>query len=255
MRALDFPDLPQAPVRLCALSQDAPEVIAALEGKGIEVAPVPPSPWLPDPVASHGDMQLRTLGGGKALVARGSSRLKEHLFQKGIEVLETANYPGKAYPQDIFLNYLILDGFCCGHKGGMARELWTHCLETGLEMIAVAQGYARCSVAVAGRNLAITADRTLHQILSQRRVHTLLIDPGDISLPGYDTGFIGGCCGLIDRSLLAFTGSLEGYSQGPAIQRFLHDHGVKCCSLTDGPMADVGGIIPLMERDAGERDG
>ena len=68
-------------------------------------------------------------------------------------------------------------------------------------------------------------------------------------LPGYDTGFVGGCCGLIDKGLLAFTGSIEKFHQGERIIDFLQQHGIRFCSLTDGPMRDIGGILPLMEEE------
>lgn len=246
IRPLTFPDLPSAFVRLCAVSEEAPEVISALEEKGIEVIPISSSPYLPEPVASHGDMQLRTLPKGKALVIPGFGE-KEHLCEKGIEVEEIRELPGKKYPRDILLNSLLLGKFCYGLRRGLASELLEYCAATGTELVNCVQGYARCSVAVAGPDLAITGDRGLYRLLSQRAIHCLLIEPGGILLPGYDTGFIGGCCGLIDKDLLAFTGNIESFHQGRAIMEFLRQHGIRFCSLTNGPMRDIGGILPLLE--------
>ena len=79
----------------------------------------------------------------------------------------------------------------------------------------------------------------------KKGIDVLLIPPGDICLPGYDTGFIGGCCGLIDKNILAFTGSLSEYSHGHKIIKFLEDHNVQYDCLLPGKMLDIGGVIPL----------
>ena len=75
----------------------------------------------------------------------------------------------------------------------------------------------------------------------------LLIQPGHIQLPGYDTGFLGGCCGKLAADKLAFTGQLDLHPDGQRIQSFLEQRGVTAVELTTGPLIDVGGIVPLME--------
>ena len=75
----------------------------------------------------------------------------------------------------------------------------------------------------------------------------LLIEAGSIQLPGYDTGFIGGCCGKLSPDKMAFTGSLKNHPSGTRIQIFLREHGVTPLELCQGPLIDVGVIIPLAE--------
>ncbi|MEG2073800.1 MAG: hypothetical protein RRY54_03445, partial [Angelakisella sp.] len=80
-------------------------------------------------------------------------------------------------------------------------------------------------------------------------IDTLLCGGGDILLPNYDTGFIGGCCGLISSNQLAFTGNLNYYRYGGEVLEFLEKHKVSPIYLTDGKLLDIGGILPLMEED------
>ena len=76
----------------------------------------------------------------------------------------------------------------------------------------------------------------------------LLINEHGILLDGYDYGFIGGCCGLIDKDVLAFTGALDSLRCAPQIRAFLEKHHVKPVELTRNQMVDIGGILPLKER-------
>ncbi len=247
MKPLSQAELPDAPVRLCAVSEAAVSVIKALQERGIQVLEVKRHPKLAAPVASHPDMLLRPLPSGKLLGMAGL-RFRETLFGKGIEVREILRQPEEIYPGDILLNSLILGNFCYGRRLSAAQELLDYCANGGLEFVDCRQGYARCSVAVAGAQLAITADKGLHHALSSRGVECLLIPPGGILLPGYNTGFIGGCCGLLDKDLLAFSGDLEKFCYGEIIMEFLDHHHVRYCSLTAGPMWDIGGIVPLLQK-------
>ena len=56
---------------------------------------------------------------------------------------------------------------------------------------------------------------------------------------------IGGCCGLIDKDVLAFTGRLDSLDFEKPIRDFLDKHGVRIVELTQNPMLDIGGILPL----------
>ncbi|WP_418544946.1 DUF6873 family GME fold protein, partial [Hominenteromicrobium sp.] len=71
-----------------------------------------------------------------------------------------------------------------------------------------------------------------------------------VFLDGYDYGFLGGCCGLIDKNVVAFTGKLDSLECAAEIRTFLEKHCVQYIELTQNQMIDIGGILPLMEFDA-----
>lgn len=74
-----------------------------------------------------------------------------------------------------------------------------------------------------------------------------MLSKGQIKLIGHEYGFIGGCCGFIDKNLLAFNGRLDTIDDADKIKDFLGKYNVKYIELTDAPLTDIGGIVPLFE--------
>ena len=245
MAFLEIPGLPEKQVSLCAVSSRFPSITEALAGEGIEVLTVPPLSVLPAPVASHADLQLMPLGGNRVLAAEEAAEPSKQLRQKGYEVVINDLPLGDRYPQDISLNFLVVEKMVFGHQKAMSHTLKNIILENRWHFLYSRQGYARCSVCLVSSNSAITSDPTLYGLLTAAGLDVLKLPPGDILLPGYDTGFIGGCCGLIHPRRMAFTGSLEYYHCGMAVVRFLERYQIEPVFLRKGKLLDVGGIIPL----------
>ena len=65
----------------------------------------------------------------------------------------------------------------------------------------------------------------------------------------YDYGFIGGCCGLINKNVLLFNGDLSLHSDFDKIKKFLYDNNVNYIDIKGKPLTDIGSIIPIMEKD------
>lgn len=74
-----------------------------------------------------------------------------------------------------------------------------------------------------------------------------MLSKGQIKLSGYSYGFIGGCCGFIDKNLIAFNGKLSTYNDAGKIKNFLRKYNVNYVELTDKPLTDIGGIVPIFE--------
>ncbi len=243
-RFVETPNLPQRRVKVCALSGDERHRYAAdaLRALGIACIPTEACARLPRPVAYHADMQLLHLGGRHFALEDSCRALREGLLSRGatVDCLEQAD---DRYPGDCVLNALILGGrFYCAEQppAGWKRAL-------GANLRFVKQGYTRCSCAVVAKNAVITADRGIGTKLRADGVDCLVIPPGEITLEGYDCGFIGGCCGLVDRGVLAFTGDISRLSYGGMIADFLQKQGVRAVALRSGIPEDIGGILPLTE--------
>ena len=241
------PNLPTSRVTLCAVSSLFPAVIAALQARGIEVIPVKPQAPLPAPVAHHADMLLHHLGGRRVLVAKQAVDLAKTLRQKGFEVDTTPHELAAQYPGDCGLNCARIGNRLFTRKSNLPPNLLEYCQQQGIHIIEVAQGYAKCSVCIVDENAIITADPSIAAAAEGQGIAVLRISPGNIRLEGYPYGFIGGCCGLIGAKLLAFAGDIMTHPDGAAILHFLQSRGVKAVSLTDGPLQDVGSIIPLKQ--------
>lgn len=248
-RFLEIPSLPSGAVTLAAVSCAHPQIIRGLERLGIEVVPVSACEGLPLPVRTHADMICIHLGGSDVIVARRKKDLVEALKRNGFHIVETQRTLGGTYPQDCLLNAVLLRKHLFARMDGLDPELISACRTKGLEITDVRQGYAKCSTAVIGGNEWITADPAIARAARSAGVDVLQIRPGHIELAGYGYGFIGGCCGCISKDVVAFTGKLDSHPDGFAIRSFLERIGKRALELSNGPLIDVGGILPLKEKD------
>ena len=105
------------------------------------------------------------------------------------------------------------------------------------------KGYTKCSVAIVNDNAIITSDFAIAKALTSNNFDVLLLPPGDIILEGLDYGFIGGTCGLVDKNILAFFGTLDKYAYGSEVKEFLKKHKVEPYYLSDLKLTDRGSII------------
>ena len=112
-------------------------------------------------------------------------------------------------------------------------------------LIDVKQGYTKCSVCVISDEAVITSDTVIAKRAAQHNIDVLQIAPGDIRLDGFPTGFIGGASFLIDDHTMAFTGTLQQHPDQERILSFLKNHGIRPVFLTEEPIFDIGGAVPL----------
>ena len=243
MKWIETPHLPQLKVSLAAVSGLADWVIQDLREKGITVVPIPPCGDLAKPVCSHTDLLLQHIQ--REQVAVYQPEVGELLKQYGGSIIPPKFRLTAKYPGDILYDSCRVGGYLFGrfHQGSPG-------LEIGLQnctKISVKQGYTKCSVAIVRQDAVITADIGLFRKFQQLGFDVLKIQSGWIQLPGYDTGFIGGCCGKIDENLLYVTGKLCSHPDGTLIRDFCEKHGVSVVEGSASQLYDIGGIIPLME--------
>lgn len=246
MQSFEFlsnPNIPDDKIKLCAIASGFPQIKAALVSRGIEVIEAEPLKILQKPVRSHADMQMHDLGKGSAVVASGAEKLKTDLesFGFNVELQELK----KKYPEDIALNCFCISKKLFCKKENTSETLLNYYQSIRTEIADVNQGYTKCSTAIVNQSSIITSDTSIAQAAKNYSLEVLIIHSGGILLPGYDTGFIGGCCGLISNSELAFTGRLSKHPDSDAIILFCESRGISIVELTDSKLVDIGGILPL----------
>ncbi|MBR4727667.1 MAG: hypothetical protein IK080_07230 [Clostridia bacterium] len=116
-----------------------------------------------------------------------------------------------------------------------------------LEIVRVNQGYAKCSVCCLTDDVIITDDPGIYQSAQLFCSDRLLISKGSIRLSAAHYGLIGGCCGKLDSHLIGWNGRIESHSDAEIILKFLEKHHMESINLNDGPLTDIGGILPLTE--------
>jgi len=245
MKYIEKPNLPQGRVTVAAISSQAGESIKKLNELGIKTAEIKPYNALPIPVNSHADLQILHLGNNDIFFQNEhlcTGELKEFFKLKKIKA-----YAGNRYPNDVRLNCAIIGNKIICNIKTIANEVLEYAQANQLNVINVNQGYTKCSICAVNENSIITDDESIFAAAGNFFNDTLFISKGSIGLNGYGYGFIGGCCGKIDKNKIAFNGAIESHKDYKKIIDFLSRNSVECIELHNNPLYDIGGILPLCE--------
>ena len=200
------------------------ELIKYIEDKGYEVVPVQPSHEVSRPVADHADLfhcRMGTADDAPVVSALGGEL--------------SPGYPGEAR----------FCAACTGHYFIHNMEYTDpRLLEAteGMALINVRQGYTRCSTVVVDERSIITYDKGIALPCEKAGLDVLLIRPGQVVLPGYESGFIGGTCGRVGDEIL-FNGDLSSHPDFASIRGFIRSKGLEPVWFADWPLTDIGGIV------------
>ncbi len=249
MLPVPVPNLPNGRVVAAVVGSVDPRVIRSLEALGVWTLAAGPNRSLPAAMCRHADLLAHPVGDGTVLVARGEHRLHNALCGFGLSVSFLRKELAPRYPGDVLLNAARVGERLVCNAGHTAPEILEAAEQMGLEVIDVRQGYAKCSLCIVSDTAVITSDGGLFSALRAAGLEVLKIIPGCIRLPGYGYGFIGGCCGKLDASTMAFAGDVSTHPDGGKILAFLERHGVSCHNLLpEGEkLLDIGSILPLMQ--------
>lgn len=214
--------------------------------RGWELVKLPPHPALPTPVSSHPDMLL--FFAPDAIYTTGSylqialPMLNQIAAAVGKPIRTVAGEVGGQYPSDILLNAAHVGKYLFCREAHTAAEI----LDCGYCPADVRQGYAKCSTLPIGDTALITADPSIANAARMRGLDVLQIAPGNVTLPGYDVGLIGGAasCSLYRHTdEILFCGNPDLHPDADAIRGFCSRHGVCPVSLSSEPLYDVGTIF------------
>lgn len=246
MKYLTKPNLPDSRVLSVAISHLAGEsTIKKLNELGINTKIIPSSTFLPEPVNSHADLQILHMG-NNVIFCQNEHLCTGELF-KDFKIHIINEKVGNSYPDDVRLNCAIIgNNIICSRKT-ISYDVIEYAESTGLNIINVNQGYSKCSICVINENAIITDDESIFTAAGNFFNDVMLISKGSIGLKGYDYGFIGGCCGKIDKDKIVFNGRIESHKDYKKIIDMFQKYNVKCIELCDSPLIDIGGILPLTE--------
>lgn len=165
------------------------------------------------------------------------------LKERNINYILSQKTLGKKYPENVILNGLVLDDYFI-HNLKFTDPVFLES-QSGKKFINVRQGYTKCSVAPINQKAIITSDRKICEVLTKEDFDVLLVPYGDIILPPFEYGFIGGACGMVSDSVMAFFGNIHEYKYSEMILDFLKKHKVTAVSLKKGKLVDRGSLICL----------
>jgi hypothetical protein len=162
----------------------------------------------------------------------------ELIIQIKLPFTKGQKYIGLEYPETSHYNAVETDKYLIHHKKYIDPKIRN--LATGKEFIHVKQAYTRCNLIALRDDRFITSDKGIEKALKHKGLEVLYVDPKGILLPGFDHGFIGGTCGVLDNRIF-FIGSLDYFQEGDKIRTFLKDYEI--IELYDGPLFDGGSLV------------
>lgn len=219
-------------------------VQAAFSGEGIFLPSVC-CRELAEPISCHPDMTLCPVGEGVVVCAPSVfEAYSKTLSPFGIQLVQGEKSLGRDYPEDIAYNVLNTRHFSFARWESTEEKISRLLTERGVTRLRVAQGYSRCAALAVGDGI-ITADASIARAAGQAGLSVLQLQPGNIELPGYDYGFIGGASGILNEKTAAFFGSLDLHPEGAAIRRFVAEQGFTCREIPGQPLTDIGTILSL----------
>lgn len=239
------------------LAHNTPDTIrAAITAHGFFSVTFPPAAGMATPVASHPDMLLFA-GFGRLFVR--DTHLQSADFAAAIDaVIErtsllltpTSDSPSATYPHDVAFNFLHLPSVALvGKADYISGALGRAATAAMLPVVDTRQGYAKCSSAliadtssIKSELAVITADPSIHRTVVECGVRTVKIAPGHVTLPDYDTGFIGGASFYYDKTLY-FLGNIDSHPDAGIIRNVADELGINITSLSDEPLFDAGCLL------------
>lgn len=247
VRFLNNPNLPESKVTTVYADVDDITLKKAFDDLSIEVVNVIENPFLDIPVSCHADILGIYVGKSTFLADKHQIELCKFIEDNNGKsvIIENIKSP---YPTDCLLNFADIGDYIICNKSILTEDIAE--ILPDKPIIDVKQGYSKCSVCICKHNTIITDDISVYNaVLQYDNINSLLIEKGSVNIDKYDYGFIGGCCGLIDKNTLLFNGDLSLHSDFDKIKNFLYDNDINYIDIKGKPLTDIGSIIPIMEID------
>jgi len=246
-RFLIEPGIPQSKVKTVFAQCDDKALRFVFDNLSIKVIEPMVNRKLETPIGLHADVLINNTSNSEFFIDKNQKVLIDFLYKNGakVNIIENIKSP---YPQDCLLNFVNIGDFIiCNKKiipDTILEKISNKCI------IDVNQGYSKCSVCVVKKNVIITDDIAIHSKVSKySEISSLYVEKGSVNIEKYNYGFIGGCCGLIDKDLLLFNGDLSLHINHKDILKFLEKNNVKYVDIKGKPLNDIGSIIPITEED------
>lgn len=198
-------------------------------------------------ISFHPDIFFHHLGGSDIVYAPGThEQTLSQLLSYGFKLIKGLTTLSSKYPHNIAYNVARI-GKLAFHNTKYTDTILANELEKRkVRLIHVNQGYSKCMVCIVDEKSIITSDKGIAKAAKDNGLEVLLIESAEkILLPGFDSGFIGGSTGLINKNELAFSGNLETLNSSEKIFDFVRARNIKLVSLTYNSIYDIGSILPI----------
>ena len=189
-------------MKYCIIDTSDRQIYNKLSEFGFKCINVISSDCVSPPICRHTDVLYKKLDNNTIVISACQKENLSILEGLGYKVIINEHLKS-GYKTESYLNYIINKKYCIFNPN--TAELPPEKYLNGIKKISVNQGYTGCSTITVTEDAYITDDAGIYRTLSNNRIDCLLIPKGDILLPGYNYGFIGGASVKIsDREILFF---------------------------------------------------
>lgn len=190
----------------------------------------------------HADMQALRIK-DKLFINEECKELISKLKSLNVSFI-TCEKIGERYPYNIALNAALIGNRLLCLEKALHPKVKEYCHKSGIEIINVNQGYAKCSTLLLDENSIITDDESIHKASVNAGIDTLLIEKGDIYLDDENYGFIGGASTMIGETVYFF-GDINKHRNADKIIKFINEKNKTYECINSGSLIDIGSIIIL----------
>ncbi|WP_051531574.1 DUF6873 family GME fold protein [Clostridiisalibacter paucivorans] len=223
------------------------EIIDNIKRLDIEVYTTKKCNELYDAISYHPDIVLHPINNNTIIVAPNVYEFfKDMFFNRDINIIKGESVLKRNYPDNIAYNVGRIGNYAIHNIKYTDEKLKYYLKKIGVEFIHVEQGYTKCATAILDNNGIITSDPSIYEAVKDNNIDVLFIQHGHIDLPGLNYGFIGGSCGAINNTDIAFTGTLDEHPNKTDIENFITKRGKNVIYLSNQKIIDLGTIIPLV---------
>lgn len=206
---------------------------------------LPENPFLPPQIAFHTDLSCCRFQ--DALICSPSMYAFLSQFALPIPLIRGKKEPSEIYPNDIYYNAAAIGNFLFCREDFTEKEILVHAKETGMEIVNIRQGYAKCSIVKVSETALISADKNIQKAAMSCGLSCLPTDNSPVLLPGFPNGFLGGASICTDCTVF-FIGDLTLHKDCEKIQNFCRENGKKTGWIRDMALYDLGSPIFLPEK-------
>lgn len=245
MKFIKKPNLPEGDVALVAAGEMPLFLQNFLAEQHITALLCRNNKLIDSAVKSHADMAVTYIGNGIVVVDKNQRELIAELKNYGVCIIPTNETIQGEYPDDVKLNVALFGDNAIGAFRFSDKALLEN-IESFIKF-ETKQGYAKCSVLPVNDNSIITDDESVYNS-TKNTLDALLVSKGDVVLPRYEYGFIGGASAKISKDRVLFFGDLEMHRDCDKIVSFLEKHNNKPIYFKGYPLYDIGGLVLLCEK-------
>ncbi len=225
-------------MKKCIISFADREIIEKMSSLGYECIPVIDSDRVSGPISTHSDVLYLKVNSSEIFVSSCQQANFPFLEREGYTIKEINNlYPG--YKTESYLNFIITEkNIICNPNTALN-------INTEKNVIKVKQGYTRCSTVCVNDNAFITDDENIYNNLKNNNIDCLKIEKGDVKLPGYDYGFIGGASVKLNDEEILFFGDIKNKNDKITVIEFMKKYNMKPIFIKNKALTDIGSALIL----------